>query len=657
MSKHESSMGQQTERLYEFGPFRINAMKRALLRDGEVVPLTSKVFDTLLMLVEHSGQIVQKDEMMTALWPDTIVEENNLTQHISMLRKALGERANEHRYVVTVPGRGYSFVANVKEVREAGSDIVLQQHTRSSITIDVEEEQDEVSEPPTTEGRKHLASAVASAGDRRRRVFSAVLTLSVLLAVLIAVSAYKWFVHKSEQRGGSTAAAKSIAVLPFKDLNAASEGDYLGSGMTDTLIAKLSNVRQIAVRPTSAVMKYAGASPDTVAAGRELGVDSVLEGTVQRSGDRVRVTVQLLSVGDGKPLWAQSFDERLTDIFAVQDSISEQVTRAMLVKLNGEERERLKNRETENIEAYQAYLRGRHFWNKRNEDGLKRSIQYFQQATDIDPVYAAAYAGMADAYSVLVHYGFASPSPEESLQKAKAAATRALEIDDTLAEAHASLGLIKAYYEHDNLGAEREFRRALELNPNYATAHHWYSDYLAMVDRPAEAMAEIRRAQELDPLSPIINTTLGERLYYARQYDEANEQFRRTLEIDPDFFLARNLLGLGYEQKGMYEEAIAEMTKAKEQSGGGVRYLAALGHTYAVSGRGGDARKVLNELLKTGPESSFELAVIYAGLGDKRQALEWLQRSHTKHSVGLLKADPRLDGLRSDPKFQDLLRL
>ncbi|CAN5818191.1 hypothetical protein BH18ACI4_BH18ACI4_11850 [soil metagenome] len=645
-------MSRQTEQLYEFGPFCIDAKKRILFRDGEVVPLTSKVFDTLLMFVEHSGQILQKDEMMSVLWPDTIVEENNLTQHISMLRKALGERANEHRFLVTVPGRGYSFVASVREVRAAGDDLILQQHTRASLTIDVEEMPDEESVALDFEPQKYLPAAVSSSGNRRRSVIAAVTAVSVLLACLVALFSYARFAQNAQQREG-TAAAKSIAVLPFKSLNAPFD-DFLGSGMTDTLIAELSNIRQIAVRPTSAVMKYAGATPDTLAAGRELGVDSVLEGTVQRSGDRVRVTVQLLSVSDGKSLWAQSFDERLTDIFAVQDSIAEQVTQTMLVKLNGEERERLKKRDTENIEAYQAYLLGRYFWNKRSENALKRSIKYFQQATDIDPAYATAYAGMADAYSVLVHYGFAASSPEESMQKAKAAATKALEIDDTLAEAHASLGLIRAYYEHDDLGAEREFKRALELNPNYATAHHWYSDYLAMADRQAEAMAEIRRAQELDPLSPIINTTLGERLHYARQYDEAIKQFQRTLEIDPDFFLARYLLGLGYEQKGMYEEAIRELMKAKDLSGGSVAMVAALGHTYAVSGREDEARKVLNELLNTEPEASYEIAAIYAGLGENRQAIEWLQRLRKKHSRGLLRADPRWDNLRSDPKFQKL---
>jgi tetratricopeptide (TPR) repeat protein len=363
-----------------------------------------------------------------------------------------------------------------------------------------------------------------------------------------------------------------------------------------------------------------------------------------------------LRVRDGKPLWAQSFDERLTDIFTVQNAISEQVAQAMLLKLTGTERESLKKRYTENFEAYQAYLRGRHVWNKRSEISLKRSIEYFQQATGSDPSYALAYAGIADAYSLLAYYRFAPLLEEENYQKAKAAAMKALELDETLAEAHTSLALIKTYYDRDSRGGEKEYQRAIGLKPNYATARQWYSDYLAMEDRPSEAMAQIKRAQEIDPLSPIINATVGERLLYAREYDQAIEQLRKTLEIDPDFFIARYLLALAYEQKGSYREAIAELTKAKDQFGGGVMYTAALGHLYAVSGDKAGARKVLVELLKTDPDAEFAIATLYAGLDEKRQAFRWLQRVHKKVGIGILKTDPRLDNLRSDPKFAELLR-
>jgi tetratricopeptide (TPR) repeat protein len=262
-------------------------------------------------------------------------------------------------------------------------------------------------------------------------------------------------------------------------------------------------------------------------------VDSVLEGTVQKSGDRVRVTVQLVNVQDRHPLWAQSFDEKLTDLFTLQDAISEQVAQTMLVKLNVDEQQQLRKRDTENVEAYQEYLRGRYFWNKRNDEGLKKGLDHFQRAINLDSNYGQAYAGLADAYTLIAHYRIKPYAPGETFQKARAAAIKALDIDETLAEAHTSLAFIKTYYEHDLSGAESEFKRAIELNPDYATAHHWYSEYLAMQGQEQEAMTEIKRAQELDPLSPVINTTLGERLYLARRYDEAIRQLQRTLELAP----------------------------------------------------------------------------------------------------------------------------
>lgn len=646
-------MNQLPERLYEFGPFRLHVAKRLLLRDGETVPVTSKVFDLLLLLIEQSGQVLHKDQMMKALWPDTVVEENNLTQQISTLRKVLGERANDHHYVVTIPGRGYSFVADVREARAESSDLILEQHIRSLITIDVEEEHDEAQALPHREERKYLPTAVTPLISRRTRAYSQSVAIFVL-AGLTAVLAYQWFVNAQRQPQASLT-KKSIAVLPFKSLNTGSNDDFLGSGMTDTLIAKLSNIRQMTVRPTSSVIKYVGVNPDTLAAGRELGVDSVLEGTVQRSGDRMRVTVQLLSVRDGQPLWAQSFDETLDDIFAVQDVISEQVAQKMLTKLNGEDQERLRKRYTNSVAAYQAYLKGRYFWNKRNEDNLRKSIEYFQQAIDADPGYAVAYAGMADAYNLLLRYGIPDQSTEENVQRARAAVTRALEIDETLAEAHTSLASIKFYRDRDKVGAKKEYERAIELNPNYATARHWYSECLAMMDQPAEAMAELKRAQELDPLSPIINTTLGERLYYARRYDEAIDQLHKTLEIDPNFYLAHLLLGMAYEQKGTYKEATAELLKAKELSGGNAQTIAALGHAYAVSGRRGEARRMLGELLRLDQVSPYEIATVYIGLGEKRQAFEWLQKEPKDLACWLLNSDPRMASLRYDPRFQELV--
>jgi DNA-binding winged helix-turn-helix (wHTH) protein/TolB-like protein/Flp pilus assembly protein TadD len=664
---------------YDFGPFRVDALKRLLLRSGQPVQLTSKAFDTLLTLVSHSGEVLEKNELMKTLWPDTIVEENNLTQNVSTIRKALGESRSEHRYIVTIPGRGYSFVASVKEVCTECDTAGAASPLRNGGGIpSVESERAFAAKASMLDGAQQSAhqengrlaasseliaperwSPLRTTGDERHRLSPRrqVLALYILLFVTIVTLCFLWFAGRAAHNQ-KPAVPGSIAVLPFRLLGDEASDEYLGSGMADALITKLSNIRQITVRPTSAVIRYAKSEkPDPLAAGRELGVDSVLEGTIQRAGDRVRVTVQLISVRESKPLWAHSFDERFTDIFTVQDSISAQVAEALTLKLTGEEQKLLAKRYTDNVEAYQSYLRGRYFLNKRNEEGLKKGIGHFTEAIEKEPGYALAYAGLADAYSVLGFYQFGTLPPEESFQRAKAAALKALELDETLSEAHASLALAKVDVDHDEAGAEREYRRAIELNPNYATAHHWYSDFLAMMDRQTEAMAEVKRALELDPLSLVINATLGERLFYARQYREAALQLRRTLEMDESFGPAHYLLGLTLEQMGMYDEAIAELNRARELSGGSPWMVAALGHTLAVAGRRAEAQKVLIELKQLSTRrhvSPYDIATVYTGLGEKTQAFEWLQKLYKGYTKRLLKADPRMDSLRLDPRFQEL---
>ena len=646
-------MSKQVECVYEFGPFRIDAVKRVLSREGLMVPLTSKCLDTLLVLVERRGEVVTKDDLMKTLWPDTVVEENNLTQQISMLRKALGERANEHRYVVTVPGRGYSFVAEVTEPGNGDMDLIVEQHIRSRITVDVEDDHEEELLIPK-EGVKYLPGR-SDISNRRWGSKANLVSLSAVLVALVLLAV--WFAARKASPVRTGVLRRSIAVLPFRPLNGDPANDYLSTGMADALIAKLSNIRQISVRPTSAIIKYAGQDQEVQSIGRELGVDSILEGTVQKAGERVRVTVQLVNVQDRNPRWAKSFDENITDIFALQDTISEQVAETMMVKLSGEEQRQLRKRETENVEAYQEYLRGRYFWNKRDEEGLRKSLDHFQQAINLDANYGQAYAGLADAYTLLVFYKVDSFPPDETCQRAKAAANKALGIDETLAEAHASLALIKTRYEHDESGAETEFKRAIELNPNYATAHHWYSEYLAMSGREPEAMMEIKRAQELDPLSSVINTTLGERLYYARRYDEAVTQLRKTLEIAPDFGAAHFALGLALEQKGRFEEAISELQKVKGTAAINLSTLASLGHTYALAGHQDKARKILHELLAEKKSEPYEIAMVYQGLGDKQQVLGWLRQIRDKRGElrMLFRLDPRLDSLRSEPGFQEFL--
>lgn len=649
-------MNEQKECLYEFESFRVDALKRQLARDGgEIVPLTSKAFEALLFLVRHRGETVSKDALMDALWADVAVEENNLTQQISTLRKALGEQTGNYRFIITVPGRGYSFVAPVKEVFniETESDFLLQEYTHSSITIDVDDN-DQPAEIHRSAGEINRAATKRLQPVASRSRLSIFTFVGVLLILGIAASA--WFFARSAAPSVNRT-PKSVAVLPFKHLNSGDGDNFLGAGMSDTLIAKLGNIQSLNVRPTSQIIKYANQNTDAISAGRELKADAVLEGTIQRNGERVRVTVQMLDVETGKVLWGQSFDEKFSDIFSLQDAISADVAQVLQIKLSNEEQNGINRHSTENLEAYQAYLRGRYFWNKRDKESLNKGIEYFEQAVKLDPNYALAFSGIADSYLILNYYYLNETSRDETLQKAKQAAQKALELDDALAEAHTSLAFIHFFFEDKSAStaesAEKEFKRAIVLNPNYATAHHWYSDFLAMKGREDEAMREIKLAVSLDPLSSIINTTLGERLFYARRYDEAISQLRQTIEMNDQFATAHYLLAMAYEQKGMFDEAMAEAQKARALTKLD-DFDAVLAHLYAVSGKKAEAEKMLADLINRRAHP-HAVALVYAGLGDNDRAMQWLERLDKTKSRWFLKSDPRLDALRSKPEFQSLI--
>ncbi|MFZ0918081.1 MAG: protein kinase, partial [Candidatus Udaeobacter sp.] len=458
-----------------------------------------------------------------------------------------------------------------------------------------------------------------------------------------------------------SAPVKTMAVLPFQILDGDPRDEYLGIGLADALIAQIGRIRQILVRPTGAVQKYAETHADNpLAVGRELRVEAVLDGTVQREADKLRVTVRLLRVGDGAVLWSGKFDEKFTGVFAVQDAVSQEVAKALVQNLSSEDRTLLTKRHTDNPEAFRAYLKGRYFWNKRTAAGLKQSLTYFRQAIDLDPTYGSAYAGMADTYALLV---WQDELPQnEFILKAKAAASRAVEIDETLAEPHASLGFVKFWYEWDFAGAELEFRRAIELNPAYATAHHWYGEFLGLMGRFEEGFKELRLAQQVDPLSLIINSDLGKLLVFARQPDEAIEQLQKTLETDPDFPLAHLFLALAYSQKGLHDQAIAELQQQANRPGSRTIFKAVLGFVYGQSGRKDDAIAILNELKgSTSSEqvgSPFEIALVYTGLGENDQALDWLEKAETERDPFLIyiKVDPNFDGLHHDPRFQSLVQ-
>jgi DNA-binding winged helix-turn-helix (wHTH) protein/TolB-like protein/Flp pilus assembly protein TadD len=620
----------QALQFYQFGPFRIDVAERVLQLEGERLTLTPKAFDLLLLLVENQGHLLEKDDLMKILWPNTFVEEANLSNNISQLRKVLSADPT-HQYIETVPRRGYRFVAKVA-VTSAGPEIV------SNITMEAV-----IGELSDNDSRGSISET-----SRRIRIPRFALVFTALLALGFAL--YFWLRNSATQQS-----IRTIAVLPFKPLAADSSDESLEMGMADTLITRLSNVRQLIVRPTSAVRKYATLDNDELAAGRDQKVDAVLEGNIQKSADKIRVTVRLVRVADGSLLWADHFDEKFTNLFAVQDSISERVAGALAVKLTGDERESLTKRYTANTEAYQLYLRGRFFLNKSTEADFRKSVDYFQQALEKDPNYALAYAGLADSYVQLGFYGLMPAN--ESHSRAKEAAARALQIDDRLGEAHASLAIIMTTYYWDWEEAEKQFKRAIELVPNYSAAHNWYAQYLSFTGRHDEALKEAMRAQEIDPLSLFMNSNIGLVLFLSRQYDSSIAATQKTLELDPGFPLAHMIMGLSYVQMGLHEKAISALQKASAQPDS----RALLGYVLALAGRDKEARKILDELEQESKKkyvAPAPVAITYIGLGQKDRAMELLEKAYDERlwEMGMLKVNPVFDPLRSDPRFERLVQ-
>ncbi len=474
----------------------------------------------------------------------------------------------------------------------------------------------------------------------RRLAFAA---LALVILAVVAAGIYLL--------SGRGKAIDSVAVLPIVNVGANPDTEYLSDGVTESLINNLSQLPNLKVIARSSVFRYKGRDVDPKTVGRELGVSAVLTGRVMQRGDDLSISIELTDTRDNSHIWGAQYSRKLADIMMVQSEISREVTEKLRLRLSGEEKKQLAKRHTENTEAYQLYLRGRYHFNKLTVDGVQRGIEFFRQAIERDPNYALAYIGLADCYNYL-------GKPME----AKAAITRAIEIDDTLGEAHASLAFITLLHDWDWAGAERHFKRGIELNPNYAMAHHWYAVYLAHMGRHEEAMREAKRAQELDPLSLIVNMTPAVTLYLARRYDQAIEEVRKVLDMEANFPPAHNLLGLAYEQKGKYEEAILEHQKVIDLSAGSaeaeVAVKAMIGHAYAVWGKRGEAVKILNELLELRDVTPYSIAEIYVGLGEKDQAFEWLEKAYQKRNFQMvgLKVNPNFDSLRSDPRFTELLR-
>jgi DNA-binding winged helix-turn-helix (wHTH) protein/TolB-like protein/Flp pilus assembly protein TadD len=638
---------------YSFSDFTLDLARGCLLREGEEVKLRPKVFDALKYLVENNNRLVTKAELIEAVWSESFVTDDSLVQCVVELRRALGDDAQQ--YIKTVPRRGYIFDAMVTGKPSAGEPIYAEQVEGIRIVIE-EEDKERLRNDGPMEADALVLPAISRAMWLRGKSARTVLMAALLLASLAIGLLYFWRSDKSKQAAPATQ-VRSIAVLPFKPLSADGGDEYLGLGMADTLITKLTNLRQIIVRPTGAVRKYMAPDQDPLAAGREQRVDAVLEGSIQRQDEKVRLTVRLLNVQDGSPLWAYKCDEYCTDIFALEDAISERVAGALALELTSEERKLLTKRYTENAKAYELYMRGCLFLNKRTAEGIRKALEYFKQTVALDPNDALAYLGLGDCYHQSVY--FTSTPSRELIPKAKAMAKKALEIDETLGEAHALLSRLNDA-DWDWNEALKEYQLAISLSPVSARAYHGFAYTVGKRGRFDEAVAAIRKARDIDPLNLVINSDIADILCYADRYDEAVEQCRKTLELDPNFSMAHAQLGVAYWGKGMYREALGPLQRAVELEGEGSVRMIQLAMGYGFAGQKDKAQEFLKRLRKRAKTEYVDptwFAGLYAALGDKEKALDWIEKAYDERSVtatGLL-VDTRFNTLRSEPRYQAVL--
>lgn len=648
---------------YEFGPYRLDTGRRLLLRDGATVPLTSKAFELLRTLVENSGRVLEKDELMKRLWPDTAVEENNLSVNMSGLRKALGEVAGEHRYIATIPGRGYQFVAAVRRlvddaVDEADGPFIVAQHTRTRIVADEEVEGVEELTPADIPSPIQLGGG----GSRpRRRMRLALLVGGSLLAFLTAGG----LLYYSRWRGAVAGPTfKSIAILPFRPL-AADGGDdeYLRLGMADALISKLSNLRDISVRPTSAIRKYAGRDIDATAVGRELNVDAVLEGSMQHAAGRIRVSVQLIRVGDERPVWAETFEEKYTDIFTVQNAIAERVGAALNARITAAERERVYLRYTENVAAYEAYQRGRAQLAGHTRESILAAVSSFEDALRLDPAYALAHAGLANACGVMRN-GFASEAEDKAWEtRARGEAARAVELDPKLAEAYAALASVYRYSDYEWELTLDESRHALELNPNLDEPHYFRAVAFYHLGLPELVEGEARAGMENNPGSrrDAIRLRGIAALFEGRFADavallEEAQRLRESPSVDLYLVQAYYYLGERERAEGMLaqpQDRGYEIEKERQA------YLSSF---LAARGERARAEELLRGLTsdtsaRVAHHAAYSVGAAYAQLGDFAGARKWLARAAETGfpCYPWYERDPLLDPLRSDQQFQGFM--
>jgi TolB-like protein/DNA-binding winged helix-turn-helix (wHTH) protein/Flp pilus assembly protein TadD len=621
---------------FRFGVFEADLRTGELTKLGKRVRLQEQPFRLLAMLLERPGELVIREELRESLWPKTIVDfDHGLNKAVSKVREALGDSAENPRFIETVASRGYRFLADVAVVPGG--------------------------QPPTSAGdlaARGEAPGLVQLPDAGTPAkwpafgwrLSAVVT-ALALAVFLSGSFHSWRHQPST--------IHSLAVLPLENLSNDASQDYFADGMTDELINHLGRISAIRVISRTSAMTYKNARKPLAEIARELNVDAVVEGSVLRSDERVRIAAQLIEVPADKQIWAESYEGDFRDTLTLQSTVARSIAAQIRATLNRQEQVALNDSKAVNPEAYEAYLKGRYYLNNRTRDGLRSAIEYFKRAIESDSTYAEAYSGLADSYALSGDWKYGVLSPQDAFPKAKAAASKALALDESLGEAHASLAYALDLYGWDWEAAETEYKRAIKLNVGYATAHQWYSWHLLMMGRNGEAIAELREAESLDPLSLIISADAADALLVAHRFDEAERQARKTLQLDPNFAVGHYELGQALEQKHLHDQAIAEFQKAIEISGHSGAFDSNLGYAYAVSGRTEEAIKVVKDLedrQDQNPSLDADIGLVYVGLGDPDQAISWLNKGYEGRFKASILLRPAFDSLRTDARFKELLR-
>ena len=638
-------MSRRIRHLYEFGPFRLDPEKSCLWRDGQPVPLTPKAVETLLVLVQQNGKLVQREDLMNAIWPDTFVEDGNLNFNVSVLRKALGTDEAGEQYIKTIPRRGYQFIADVREVTEDVPALIVEKHTRARVVI-------EERELPAQASLNGQSPQLLLAGASRRKIW----IYAAGIASLLLVAAATWsLTNRPAKEAGRE--IRSIAVLPLKPLGNEEADRTLSLGLTDTLITRLGSLHSLIVRPVLPNSQYAESEHDSVEIGRKLQVDAVLEATLQRTDNRIRINARLLRVSDNALIWSASFNENETDIFRLQDQLALQLTESLVSRLTPKEKELLAKRYTQNTEAFHAYWRGRFFLEKRNPP---KAILEFQQAINLDANYALPHAGLADAYTAQA--ATTTGADTALYENAKASINKALALDPTLSDSHNSLGQLEYYHDWDWGSAEQSFKRALELDPGNVNAHQFYARLLTTLGRYDEAMAEIQKARELDPRSADLAVPLFAMLEKRGEFDEALKVLETSLGMDEDSLIAQRAVGKIYLLKGNYEKVVELGSKHFPNPGtADFAWASMLATAYHRIGRDGEAKEMqthLKQLATKDPKALYFLVMHYSELGQKDEALAALQKCYELREERMVwtKDEPRFAGIKDDPRFLAILR-